>query len=119
MILFDKGDRISEERRIQQVPAEFHLSTKNAETVPDRADAAEALGKIKNDPAVVSALSEAARSDAFWGVRAEALRALGRLGGAEAANQIIASIGSSPPWVREIAVEQLGNFQGQMNSPPS
>ena len=72
--------------------------------MPDRADAAQALGDEKGNDAVVAALGEAALHDRFWGVRNEALLALGRIGGSEAEKRVLAATANSEPWVREMAV---------------
>src|SRR3972149_4246479 len=50
----------------------------NDEHVLGRVEAARALGK-KGDKDAIAALGKAAREDAFWGVQAEAARALGSL----------------------------------------
>ena len=79
MVLFDKGDKILKSLDFQKSPEEWIRQLQTARDVPDRADAAVALGNIKDNDAVTAALGEAARSDRFWGVRNEALRALGRV----------------------------------------
>jgi HEAT repeat protein len=44
-------------------------------------------------------------------VRAEALRALGRIGGGDAERGVLAAFANEEPWVREVAVEQAGRFR--------
>ena len=88
MIIFDKGNKILKSVEFEREPAALIYQLKHAETVPDRADAAKALGEVKGNADAVAALGEAARSDAFWGVRVEALRALGKIGDAAAEEQI-------------------------------
>ena len=66
------------------IPAALTYQLKNAETTPDRAEAAVALGSLKGDPDAVAALGDAAQHDPFWGVRVEALQGLGRIGGPDA-----------------------------------
>ncbi|MDE3110870.1 MAG: HEAT repeat domain-containing protein, partial [Acidobacteriota bacterium] len=83
---------------------------KNAEAVTDRADAAMALGEIRNNPNVIVALGSAALHDAFWGVRVQALDALGKLGGSEAEKLVLAATADSKPWVREAAAADLARF---------
>jgi HEAT repeat protein len=53
-----------------------------------------------------------AQHDKFWGVREEALRALGRLNSAPAKKQVLAALSNEQPWVRTVAVEQMGRFHG-------
>lgn len=111
MVLFDKGDNILKSMKFPKDSVELIYQLKNAETVPDRADAAVALGSVKDNPEVVSALGEAALLDPFWGVRNESLRALGRIGTPAAEKQVIAALANDKPWVREVAVGQLGVFK--------
>lgn len=111
MILFDKGDEVLKSVEFHKEPAALIYQLMNAETVPDRADAALALGGITNNPDVVAALGEAAQHDSFWGIRVESLRALGRIGSTGAEKYIFAALNDSQPWVREIAVAELGNFK--------
>lgn len=112
MVLFDKGDAILKTVKFEKDPAAWMYQLKNAETVPDRADAAVALGEVKGNDEVVAALGEAALHDPFWGVRNESLRALGKIGGAAAEVQTLAAVGNEAPWVRQVAVTQLGHFKG-------
>ena len=50
-----------------------------------------ALGGLRDNPDAIAALGDAAQHDPFWGIRAEALRALGRIGGAAAEKSILAA----------------------------
>ncbi len=110
MVLFDKGDNILKILEFKKDAAALIYQLKNAETVPDRADAAVALGSIKDNPDVVAALGNAAQHDPFWGVRVESLRALGKIGGAAAEKQILTAGNDPKPWVRQVAVQELGGF---------
>ena len=116
MVLFDKGDKILKSLDFKKPPAELIYQLKNAEGVADRADAAVALGNVKDNSDVIAALGDAAQHDAFWGVRVEALRALGKIGGA-AEQAILPELHDEKPWVREIAVQQLGNFKQDSSLP--
>ncbi len=111
MVLFDKGDKILKSLDFQKSPEEWIRQLQTAQDVPDRADAAIALGGIKDNDAVTAALGEAARRDRFWGVRNEALRALGRVNTPNARKQVFAALSNEQPWVRQVAVEQMGHFQ--------
>ena len=117
MVLFDKGDKILKSLDFKKSPAELIYQLKNAEAVTDRADAAVALGNVKDNSEVVPALGEAAQHDPFWGVRIEALRALGKIGGSGAEQAILPELRDEKPWVREIAVQQLGNFKDDSSLP--
>ena len=119
MVLFDRDDEILKNVEFKKSPAELIYQLKNAETVPDRADAAVTLGSLKGNAEVVAALGDAAQHDPFWGVRAEALRALGRVGGQNAEEAIMTSAvnENEKPWVRRVAVSELGNFKEDSSLP--
>jgi aminopeptidase N len=116
MVLFDKGDQILKSVDFTKTPEEWIRQLKTATDVPDRADAAVALGNIKDNDAVTGALGDAARGDKFWGVRNEALRALGKIDSSAARKQVMAALSNDQPWVRQIAVEQLGRFQNDQDA---
>ena len=111
LVLFDKGGKILKSLDFQKPPEEWIRQLQTAQDVPDRSDAAAALGDVKDNDAVVNALGEAARRDRFWGVRNEALRALGRLNSPAVRKQVLAALSNDQPWVRQVAVEQMGRFQ--------
>ena len=110
MVLFDKGDKILKSVEFKKDASALIYQLKNATDISDRADAAVALAHVKDDPDVVAALGEAAQHDPFWGIRSESLKALGKIGGPEAEKLIIACVADEKPWVRVVAVEQLGEF---------
>ncbi len=118
LVLFDKGDKILKSDDFHKTTVQWIYQLQNAQDVPDRADAAQALAGIKGDDAVVAALGEAALHDPFWGVRNESLLALGRIGGHEAEQRILAATVNSEPWVREIAISQLGHFRDDSSLAP-
>ena len=115
MVLFDKGDKILKQLDFKKTPVELIYQLAKAESVADRADAAVALGNVKDNSAVVQALGDAAQHDPFWGVRIESLRSLGKIGGAESEQSVLHALNDNlntdKPWVREAAVQQLGNFK--------
>lgn len=112
MVLFDKGGHILKAAEFRKEKREWLYQLKNASEFADRADAAVALEKIKNDEEVVNGLGAALRSDKFWGLRAIAADALGRIGGAAASKQLLDALNSaSEPWVRYRIVNALGNFK--------
>jgi aminopeptidase N len=111
LVLFDRGDRVFKALEFHKDKQEWLYQLKNAASVLDRADATLALAKFGNDDAVVVALGEAACSDPFWGVRAEAARALGSLRSPAAAKQLLAALANEQPWLRAVIVSQLGYFK--------
>ena len=110
LVLFDKGDKILKSVEFHKADTQWIYQLLHAEDVPDRADAAQALGDIKGNDAVIAAIGEAAAHDHFWGVRVQALTALGRIGGAQAEKAVLPVLTDQEPWVREVAVEQLSKF---------
>jgi aminopeptidase N len=111
MVLFDKGNKILKSVEFKKDAPMLIYQLKHAEKVPDRADAALALRDFKDNADVVAALGDAAQHDGFWGVRNEALRSLGKIGGPAAEKQILMAVNDDKPWVREVAVGQLGTFK--------
>jgi aminopeptidase N len=111
MVLFDKGDKLFKRVTFKKDLTELIYQLKNASDVSDRADAVVALGALKDDSAAIAALSEAAQHDPFWGIRVEAIRALDRIGGADAEKPVLAETQDGRPWVREAAVRALAGFK--------
>jgi aminopeptidase N len=118
LVLFDKGGMTLRTLDFPKPPAEWVYQLRKASGVPDRLDAVRALAEIKGNDEVIAALGEAARSDTFWAVRIEALRVLGRLGGPVAQKQIFAALDQPEPWVRSVAVNQLGGFKEDASVAP-
>ena len=112
LVLFDKGDKILKSVDFQKTPEEWIRQLKTASDVPDRADAAFALGALRDNEAAAVALGEAAQHDKFWGVREEALRALGRINFDTARKKVLSALSNDQPWVRAVAVDQLGKYRG-------
>ena len=115
MVIFDKGDKILKTADFPKDPALWIYQLKNAETVPDRADAAVALGAVRNNSAAVAALADSAQHDRFWGARAESLKALAKIGGPDAQTAVLAGLNDRLPWVRDVAARVLGRFKGDSN----
>jgi aminopeptidase N len=112
MVLFDKGGHVLKSAEFHKEKKEWLYQLKNAVDLADRADAAVALGKMKNDEEIIGALGEALRNDKAWGVRATAADTLGQKGGASASKLLLAALDSNDkPWVRNRVVSALGNFK--------
>jgi aminopeptidase N len=112
MVLFDKGGHILKSLDFHKEKKEWIYQLKNASDVGDRADAAMALSKMKNDDEVVAALGNALRTDKAWGVREQAADALGRVGSAAAGKQLLESLhANDQPFVRNYIAAALGNFK--------
>src|SRR5438874_2236553 len=112
LVLFDKGGHILKTAEFHKEKKEWLYQLKNASEFADRADAAEALGKIKDAPEVDAALGEALRTDKAWGVRATAADALGEHKSAADGKLLLDGLnGATEPWLRNRIVTALGNFK--------
>lgn len=112
LVLFDKGNHLLKTAVFHKEKKEWLYQLKNASDVSDRADAAVALAKLKNDEDAVAALGESLRADKAWGVRATAADSLGQLGGASAAKLLLAALDyADEPWLRNRVVWALGSFK--------
>ena len=118
MVLFDKGGYLLKTAKFQKEKKEWLYQLKNATELSDRADAAVALGKIKNDDEVVAALSSALNSDSAWGIRAVSAEALGRINSPSALKSLIASLDTNgDPAVRFHIVSAIGYFKDNADVP--
>jgi len=70
------------------------VSTEEATELADRADAAVALGSMKNDEEVVLPWGDTAKRQA-WGVRATAADTIGQMGGPSSSKLLLTSLDSS------------------------
>jgi aminopeptidase N len=112
LVLFDKGGFILKTAAFHKEKSEWLFQLKNAAEFADRADAVIAVGKMKNDDEVVSALAAALNSDKAWGIRTLSADALGRVGGAPALKHLIASLDTnSLPALRVHIVSAIGDFK--------
>ncbi len=112
MVLFDKGGHVLKSAEFHKEKKEWLYQLKNAADLPDRTDAAVALGKMKNDEEVIAALGETLRNDKAWGVRATAADTLGQLGGSSSSKPLLAALDShDTPAVRNRVAAALGNFR--------
>lgn len=76
-----------------------------------RKTAAEELTSFKS-PETVELLRAAASKDQHWSVRAEALRSMGKIGGKEALEALLAFAHEKPRRVRRAAIAALAEFKG-------
>ena len=112
MVLFDKGGHVLKSAEFHKDKKEWLHQAKNASEFADRADAVQALGKIKDDPEVDAALGGVLRNDKAWGARAVAADTLGERGTPAAAQQLLDGLnGATEPWVRNRIAAALGNFK--------
>src|SRR6266404_5449149 len=112
MVLFDKGGHFLKSAAIHKEKKEWLYQLKSAGDLADRADAAEALAKLKDDADVDAVLGETLRNDKAWGVRATAADSLGERKTLAAAKQLLEALNvAAEPWVRNHVVAALGNFK--------
>ena len=110
LVRFDPGNWILKTLNFKKDAPELIEQLRADEDVTGRVRAAGALGKLATLPAV-EALARAAREDAFWGVRAEAAKALGEARTPAARAALIDLLNVEHPKVRRAVVEALGEFR--------
>jgi aminopeptidase N len=112
MVLFDKGTQVLKSIEFQKEKRELLYQLKNAGELADRADAAVALGKLKEDDEAAAALGDALKNDKTRGVREVTAEALGDLNSPAAAKQLLSAIDEvREPEVRASIVQALGSFK--------
>ena len=111
LVLFDPGDIFLDAVRFDKSAQEWLYQLRHAARVPDRSDAASVLGDLPAQDPVTSALADASRSDSFWGVRAEALNSLAKIGGVSARDAMFAALDDPDPRVAATAATLLGIFR--------
>jgi aminopeptidase N len=112
MVLFDKGNQVLKSAEFKKQEKELLYQLKSASEFADRADAASALGKLKNDEEATAALGESLRADKAWQLREVAADALGEQGGSVASKQLLDGLAiAKEPWLRGRIVQALGNFK--------
>jgi aminopeptidase N len=67
----------------------------------------------RNTPPAIEAIAKALMEDRFWGVSAEAARALGRAQGDAARDALVKALAHPRPAVRKAAVEALAGFKDE------
>lgn len=112
MVIFDKGTQVLKSVEFKKDKKEWVYQLKNASELADRADAAVALGKLKGEDEATAALGEALKNDKTQGVCMVAAGALGELGGAAAAKQLLSALDvTMEPELRATVVRALGTFK--------
>jgi len=112
MVLFDKAGHILKSAEFHKEKKEWLYQLKNAAELADRAEAVQALAKLKNDEEAVTALGVALNTDPAWGLRNIAADALGRIGNPAAGKQLLAALdANTQPYVRNHIVGALGGIK--------
>jgi len=114
MVLFDKGGHVLKSAEFHKEKKEWLFQLKNATELADRAEAAQALAKLKNDDEAVAALGSALSTDKAWELRDIAADALGTVGNAAAGKQLLDALeANAQPYVRNHIVAALGNIKDE------
>jgi aminopeptidase N len=112
MVLFDKGAQVLKSLEFKKEIKDWLYQLKNASEVPDRADSAVALGKVKGHEEAAAALGDTLRNDNARGVRVVAAQSLGVLETPAAAKELLNALSSvTEPDLRSAIVQALGSFQ--------
>ncbi|MBI2887197.1 MAG: HEAT repeat domain-containing protein [Chloroflexi bacterium] len=77
-----------------------------------RVEAAQGLGKL-GSPEAIQALGDALLGDAFWGVQAEAARALGSIRSQAALDALLQGVAIPHPKARRAVAQALGEFRDE------
>lgn len=110
MVRFDPGNAILKDLDFKKEALELTEQLQADEDCIGRIRAAQALGALATLPAV-AALANAAREDRFWGVQAEAAKALGVARTPAARAALLELINHEHPKTRRAVVEALGAFR--------
>jgi aminopeptidase N len=111
LVAFDPGNWLLKELSFEKPEPELVAQLREDPDVIGRIRAAYDLGR-KGMRTAMEALTAAVRDDPFWGVQAEAARALGQVKTAAARDALIGLLTIPHPKVRRAVVEALGEFRG-------
>ncbi len=109
MVEFDPGDWILKTLDFEK-PRELLLNQLASENLVERIRGVQGLGKL-GAPEDVAAIGTVMLGDAFWGVQAEAAKALGSIRTDEALEALFRGLGVKHPKARRAVVRALGEFR--------
>ena len=110
MVRFDPGHNFLKSVEFKRGKEMLLHQLKHDDDVVGRVDAARELAKSGSREAI-GALKDAVLTDAFWGVQAEAARALGTMRTAAARDALLACVKVRHPKARRGVVAALGHFR--------
>ena len=110
MVSFDPGYRCLKTLDFELPREMLTYQLSHDEDVIGRIAAAQGLAKLE-DPQSVEALAEAVKNDGFWGVQAEAAKALGVIKSQAALEALVGCTGVAHPKARRAVVAALGSFK--------
>jgi aminopeptidase N len=108
---FDPHNAVLKTLDFDKSVGELRLQLRDDDDVYGRQAAATSLGK-KGGPEAIAALEDAVMHDRFWGVQAEAARALGATKSEAARDALIRCLAVRQPKARRGVVAGLGEFRG-------
>jgi aminopeptidase N len=111
-VMFDPECEILAAINHKRPRQELEMVLRHAPAAITRANAARELGK-EGSPGAVEALSAALFDDRFWGVQAEAARALGEIRTEAALGTLIRALSLPHPKARRAVCAALGGFRGR------
>ncbi len=111
LVQLDPGDRVLKSLNFERDEVQEREQLAEDLDVIGRIRAAQALGK-RATPSAVAALARAVREDRFWGVQAEAARALGAARTTAARDALVSLMDIAHPKARRGVVDALGAFKG-------
>ena len=112
MVSFDPGYRCLKTLEFELPREMLTYQLANDEDVIGRITAAQGLAKLE-DPKSVEALAGAVKNDGFWGVQAEAAKALGVIKSQAALEALVGCAGVAHPKARRAGGGRPGQLQGE------
>jgi aminopeptidase N len=112
LVRFDPGNNFLKTVEFKRSKDMLVYQLKHDGDVIGRIDSAKELGKLGSREAI-DALKDAVMADGFWGVQAEAARALGRMRTSAARDALIACMKVKHPKARRGVVGALGQFRDE------
>jgi aminopeptidase N len=112
LVRFDPGGSLLKTVEFKRAQEMLVHALQHDDDVLGRIDAAKDLAKLGTKQAV-EALRQAVLSDGFWGVQAEAAKALGSMASGPALEALLACLRVQHPRARRAVVEALGEFRDE------
>lgn len=112
LVRFDPGGWLLKTVEFKKTPEMLVYQLENDDDVLGRIDAAKELGKLATRQAI-DALRRAVQRDAFWGVQAEAAKALGAIGTEPALEAMLGCLRVQHPRARRAVVTALGEYRDE------
>ncbi|MFH1918839.1 MAG: M1 family aminopeptidase [Planctomycetota bacterium] len=110
-VSFDPNDWVLKKLMSEKSKEEWLDQLAHDEHMICRFRAADALGEFTKDGDALAALAEAAKNDAFWAVRKEAVASLAKFSGDPVRSALLEAAKSDPKsFVRREALKALGKF---------